>query len=98
MPSLSKDPTAVGAVLTQSLADLGAVLETVPDAMVGVDRTGVIWFVNGQAEAMFGYDRGALVGRLIETLMPESFRRVHQLRREAMSQIRRLGRWEVLQS
>ena len=94
MPSLSKDPTAVGAVLTQSLADLGAVLETVPDAMVGVDRTGVIWFVNGQAEAMFGYDRGALVGRLIETLMPESFRRVHQLRREGYvtdPKVRKMG-------
>jgi diguanylate cyclase (GGDEF)-like protein/PAS domain S-box-containing protein len=54
-----------------------------PDALVGVDRAGVIRFVNHQAESLFGYDRGAMVGRLVEALVPESFRTVHQAQREA---------------
>jgi diguanylate cyclase (GGDEF)-like protein/PAS domain S-box-containing protein len=57
-------------------------LEAVPDAMVGVDRAGVIRFINRQTEAMFGYDRDELVGQPIETLVPESFRTVHQAQRE----------------
>jgi two-component system, cell cycle sensor histidine kinase and response regulator CckA len=50
--------------------------------MVGVDPGGVIRFVNRQAEAMFGFDPGALVGQLIEVLIPESFRAVHRGQRQ----------------
>ena len=57
-------------------------LEAMPDALVGVDRAGVIRFVNRQAEALFGYERGELVGWLIETLVPESLRTVHQVQRD----------------
>ena len=60
----------------------GVLLEAMPDALVGVDRAGVICLVNRQAEALFGYDRDALVGQLVETLVPESFRMVHQAQRE----------------
>ena len=42
---------------TMGFADL---LEAVPDALVGVDRSGVIRLVNHQAELMFGYERDAL--------------------------------------
>src|ERR1039457_2582370 len=59
-----------------------SLLEAVPDALVGVDREGVIRFVNHQLELMFGYDHDELVGRPIETLVPESFRTVHQAQRE----------------
>jgi PAS domain S-box-containing protein len=58
------------------------VLEAVPDAMVGVDRKGVIRFINRQTGAMFGYDRDALVGQFIEMLVPEVSRTVHQARRQ----------------
>jgi len=44
---------------------------------VGVDQAGVIRFVNRQTELLFGYDRTDLVGQCIETLVPESFRKVH---------------------
>jgi PAS domain S-box-containing protein len=47
-----------------------------------VDRSGVIRFVNHRAEVLFGYDREDLAGQLIETLVPESFRTVHQAQRE----------------
>jgi len=70
------------------------VFDVIPDALVGVDRGGVIRFVNRQAEAMFGFGRGALVGQLIEMLVPESFRAVHQGQRKgfvADPQTRELG-------
>jgi PAS domain S-box-containing protein len=54
---------------TTRLANL---LEAVPDALVGMDRTGVIRFVNQQTESLFGYDRDDLVGQPIQTLVPES--------------------------
>ncbi|MBE3076365.1 MAG: PAS domain S-box protein, partial [Actinobacteria bacterium] len=43
---------------------------------------GVIRFVNHRAEALFGYDRDALVGQLVEILVPQSFRTVHQAQRD----------------
>jgi len=57
-------------------------LEAVPDALVGVNESGEIQFVNHQTESMFGYRRGALVGAPIEMLVPESLREVHKAHRE----------------
>jgi diguanylate cyclase (GGDEF)-like protein/PAS domain S-box-containing protein len=82
VPSLSAEPIAAGASLIRLDANVAGVLEAVPDAMLGVDRAGVIRFVNRRAEAIFGYERDALVGRLIEVLVPESLRTVHQALRE----------------
>jgi diguanylate cyclase (GGDEF)-like protein/PAS domain S-box-containing protein len=63
-----------------------ALLEAMPDALVGVDRAGVIRLVNHRAEALFGYDRDAMVGQLVETLVPRSFRTVHaKLRAEHLA-------------
>jgi PAS domain S-box-containing protein len=58
-------------------------LEAVPDALVGMDTAGVIRFVNHQTELLFGYDRDALVGAPIETLVPESVRQAHVSHRQA---------------
>jgi PAS domain S-box-containing protein len=64
-------------------APLESLLEVVPGALVGVDRSGVIRYVNGHAERLFGYDQKDLVGRPIETLVPESVRPGHPAHREA---------------
>jgi len=58
-------------------ATFESLLEAAPDAMVGVDRGGVVRFVNRQTEVLFGYDRADLVGQPVEMLVPESFRGVH---------------------
>jgi PAS domain S-box-containing protein len=58
-------------------------LEAVPDALVGVDHAGVIRFVNRQTELLFGYDRDALIGAPLETLVPESLRPVHKVHRQS---------------
>ena len=58
-------------------ATLRGLLETAPDAMIVVDRAGRIVLVNAQAERLFGYDRGALLGRTMEKLLPDSCRGRH---------------------
>ena len=60
-----------------------ALLDTAPDAMVIVDKRGTITLVNGQAEALFGYTRGELIGQPIESLMPERFRAGHPAHRQS---------------
>ena len=56
-------------------------LEAAPDAIVGVDPDGRIVLVNAQTERLFGYDRGELLGQLVEVLVPEASRGIHQGRR-----------------
>ena len=58
-------------------------LNAVPDALVGVNRAGVIRYVNRRAQSLFGYEREDLVGQPIETLVPESVRPAHPAHREA---------------
>ncbi|MGW1494516.1 PAS domain-containing protein, partial [Streptomyces sp. NPDC002402] len=52
-------------------------LEAAPDAMVIVDDTGTIKLVNAQTEALFGYQRGELLGHPVELLVPGRFRAHH---------------------
>ena len=52
-------------------------LESTPDAIVMVNPSGHIVFVNGHAEALFGYQRGELRGLAMELLLPERFRGAH---------------------
>jgi two-component system sensor kinase FixL len=53
------------------------VVEAAPSAMIMVNTEGCITLVNTQAEAVFGYSRQELLGRPIETLVPERFRSPH---------------------
>lgn len=53
------------------------IVEALPTALVLVGRSGRIEMVNGRAERMFGYDRAALLGKPLETLVPERFRCRH---------------------
>jgi len=52
-------------------------LEAAPDAIVAVDREGVIHLVNAQTERLFGYSRAELLGRAVEMLVPEVVRALH---------------------
>jgi PAS domain S-box-containing protein len=52
-------------------------LESVPDGIVVVNATGRIVHANTQAETLFGYEHGKLLGEKIEMLLPERFRNRH---------------------
>lgn len=56
-------------------------LESTPDAIVMVNAAGRIVLANSQAERLFGYDRGELRGRPVETLLPDSVRASHVIHR-----------------
>jgi len=53
------------------------IVESVPNGIVMTDNKGEIIFLNAQAEKMFGYQRCALLGESVETLIPEGFRKGH---------------------
>lgn len=59
--------------------------ESLPDGVLVVNGAGELVRLNGNAEKMFGYTRNELVGKSIETLLPERFRRGHVGKREAYS-------------
>jgi PAS domain S-box-containing protein len=52
-------------------------LESAPDAIVGVDAEGRIALVNSQTERLFGYRREELLGKLVEILVPQAARAIH---------------------
>ena len=53
-------------------------VEAAPNAFLVVGSEGRIVLLNSQTEAIFGYTRQELVGRPVETLIPERFRSDHQ--------------------
>lgn len=61
-------------------------LDAVPDAMLAVDRAGVVLEANALAEALFGAPRSELVGRGVELLFPDAQLRA-QLERGAAARL-----------
>ncbi len=56
---------------------LRGIFEYAPDPIVVIDRRGCIERVNAQVEPTFGYKNDELLGRPVEILLPERFRRRH---------------------
>ncbi|MGB5591701.1 MAG: PAS domain S-box protein, partial [Gammaproteobacteria bacterium] len=54
-----------------------ALIESAPDAMVIVDKTGTIVMVNDQAEKTFGYPAAAMTGKSVDMLVPPAVRGHH---------------------
>jgi PAS domain S-box-containing protein len=52
-------------------------LESTPDAIIMASPSGRIVLANSQAEALFGYGHGELLGQLVEVLLPDRFRAGH---------------------
>jgi PAS domain S-box-containing protein len=80
--SLSGFTTEEGSLVAAAIRDVTesrrtehrfrAVLASAPDATVGVDASGCIQLLNAQAERLFGWTADELLGRQIETLVPEA--------------------------
>ena len=64
-----------------------SVVDAAPNAMLMVDRGGVITLVNAQTERLFGYTREELLGSPVERLVPERFRSGHGALREGFHRV-----------
>ena len=58
-------------------------LDAAPDAMIIIDASGIIRFINRQVSALFGYEHDKIVGQSIEMLIPERFCARHVGHRES---------------
>lgn len=77
-------------VFTEDVTDLranekvlGAIVDGITEAVIGVDRNGRITFANRAACSMFGYSQDELTGREIEVLVPDGVRDTHVRHRAA---------------
>ena len=62
-------------------------LEAMPDAIVMVNAGGEIVVANGQAERLFGYDHGQMLGQAVEILLPQRYHQAHQSHRHGFFQL-----------
>jgi PAS domain S-box-containing protein len=65
-----------------SEAKFKSLLESAPDAMVIVDKSGKIILTNSQTENLFGYKQEEMLGKTIEILVPKRFREKHPENRQ----------------
>lgn len=78
--SISRDITEqkrMEHALKLSEEGLRAVLNTAADAIIMIDRRGVILTFNRAAEVMFGYDSSEVIGQNVKILMPPPFHDEH---------------------
>lgn len=54
-----------------------AILNTAADAIITIDRRGIITTVNPATEKMFGYTQDELVGQNVKILMPPPYHDEH---------------------
>jgi PAS domain S-box-containing protein len=64
--------------LRESETRFRTLAETASDAILTIDASGTIVFVNPAAENVFGYSLAELIGEDLTILMPEYLRHVHQ--------------------
>ncbi|NWL80119.1 diguanylate cyclase [Pseudomonas taiwanensis] len=64
-----------------------SIIESAPDGMMVVDRSGAIILANPKLEELFGYGSGELIGVGVEQLVPEASRAKHEpLRKQYFEQ------------
>ncbi|MFO1144244.1 MAG: PAS domain S-box protein [Amaricoccus sp.] len=86
----ASDPSSVLAVIGTAMgiaetkrnrrldaALLGSVIDTAPDAIITIESDGHIRSFSPAAERLFGYEAAEVLGRNVNVLMPEPFRREH---------------------
>lgn len=78
-------------ILETPLSDarLTRLLDSMPDGIIMAGPTGAIVLCNVQAEALFGYPPGELIGQPIEVLLPARFRPGHAQHRTTYFEHRR---------
>lgn len=72
------------AELKETEAWYRSIIESAPQGMLVADRSGMIIVCNPKAEALFGYDKGELMGRNIDALVPAAVRAEYTFMREKL--------------
>jgi two-component system sensor histidine kinase DevS len=74
--------------MVRPLADAGlddriiwGVVEAAPDGIVMADLNGKVLLVNQRTEELFGYDRGELLGKSVDILLPSALQAAHAAHR-----------------
>ncbi|MFT5969989.1 MAG: PAS domain S-box-containing protein [Flavobacteriales bacterium] len=60
-----------------------SLLESAPDAMLIVNKMGIIELTNKQTELLFGYKKSELIGQKVEFLIPSRFHSKHKNNRKS---------------
>jgi len=63
--------------LTEREAHLRSILDTVPDAMIVIDKDGCMRSFSRAAERQFGWTPAEVIGQNVSMLMPEPYRSAH---------------------
>jgi two-component system, LuxR family, sensor kinase FixL len=80
-------------VLRAREAHLQSILDTIPDAMVVIDDTGVMQSFSTAAERLFGYGSDEVIGQNVKMLMPSPYRENHD---DYMARYRRTGERRII--
>lgn len=76
------DATLQSRVL-ESGDDLATLLQSSPDAVIVVDRDGIILLASAAVETVFGFRPSEIVGSSVETLVPDQVRAGHERHRKS---------------
>lgn len=63
--------------ILESEAKLTQIIDSAMDAIISIDTTKKIVLFNGAAEKMFGYESKEIIGKPLDQLIPETFRKQH---------------------
>lgn len=77
MPEAHPDELAITSSWTAGLGLASEILDALPDALLMVDRNGLMVQVNRQAEKLFGYGKSELIQEPVEMLVPLRIREKH---------------------
>ena len=69
----------------QKQSVVSSIVESAPDAMIMVSEDATILLFNAEAEKLFGYSRGEILGERIEKLIPEAKRTAHVTYRQGFA-------------
>jgi len=77
--------------LVQSEEKYRSLLESAPDAMVIVNRVGIIQLINAQTENMFGYTGKEIIGEYVGILLPDRYKKPNDPNHFESTDVTQLG-------
>ena len=76
---IQEELVASGEKVRESEQRVSTIIDASPDAVITIDRHGIIQTFNKSAEAMFGYQAAHAISKNVKILMPKSIALEHDL-------------------